>query len=158
MGRYFTSTAVHLATLALKDEQIATLRADLSAARADRIRSEESRDAAITKVFDLLTPKQPSAPEPRIPREPRPAPPTLDLAEIDPADTDAIRDIAISEMPSGKINASFLMQKIESVWTQVHLARAAKAERAKEVGTIPADVSTMIDEAIAKGKEQARTQ
>lgn len=162
MAKYFTSTSVHLATLALKDELIAFLRTELSEARADRLRAEEARDAAVSKAIEILTPKpaEASTPEVRTPREPLPIPETLDLSMVDPTDNAAITTIARSEMPSGKINASFLVQKIESVRAQVYLAHAAKAERAKEVGTIqeiPDDIAAMIDGAITKGKEQART-
>lgn len=165
MGKYFTFTSVHLATLALKDEQIAALRNELSVARADRLRAEEARDAAVTKSFELLTPKPVEVlrPEARV-REPKVAPKTLDLAEVDPTDNVALRDLALAEM-SGKANATHLMQKMESIRGQVYMARAAKSERAREVGTVrapaepvPEDINAMIDNAIAQGKQQARTQ
>jgi hypothetical protein len=163
VGRYFTPTSVHLATTALKDELIARLREELSVARADRLHAEAARDAAVGKAFELLTPKAAAVviPDAKIQREPRPAPPTLDLSEVDPTNNSAIRDIALSEMPSGKVNANFLIQKMESVRAQVYLAHAVKAEKAREVGTIsevPSVVEAMIDAAIIAGKEQARTQ
>jgi hypothetical protein len=161
VGRYFTSTAVHLATLALKDEQIAFLRKQLDEAHEECRRAGEARDAAVSKAFEILTPKPAPERGARAPREPRTPPQTLDLAEVDPTDTAAIRDIALSEMPAGRINPNFLIHKIENIRNQVYLARAAKSERAKEVGVIqevPAAITEMIESAITTGREQARTQ
>lgn len=162
MGKYFTSTEVHVATVALKDEHIASLHKELAIARAERIRAEEARDSAVNKLIEALTPKPLAIPQ-KVVREPKPPTPELDLSRIDPMDQGSIRDIALSEMPSGKISASLLMSKMENIKTQVLLAHAAKADRAKEVGTvqvaaIPDEVAALIDGAIAKGKEQARTQ
>lgn len=157
----FVFKSVHLAHMALKDEQIATLRNDLSVARTDRLRSEAARDAAVTKAFELLTakPAEVATPEARI-RTPRPAPKALDLAEVDPTDNAAIRDIALSEMPAGKGNATLLMNKMGSIRGQVYAAIAAKSVRAREVGNIevPRSVNDQINAAIAQGREQARIQ
>jgi hypothetical protein len=160
----FILKSVHLAHMALKDEQIAALRNDLSVARTDRLRSETARDVAVAKAFELLTPKPAEVvrPEARI-RTPQPAPPpTLDLAEVDPTDNDAIRDLALAEMPAGKGNATLLMSKMESIRNQVYAAKAAKVARSREIGridapTAPQHVIDAIEVAIAQGKQQART-
>jgi hypothetical protein len=157
----FVFKSVHLALVALKDEQIKSLRDELSVARTDRLRSEAARDAAVLKAFELLTPKpvEVITPGARV-REPRPTPETLDLSLVDPTDNNAIRDLALNEMPSGKASANLLMAKMENIRKQVYAAIAAKSARAREVGTIemPQSVSDQIDAAMEQGKQQARTQ
>jgi hypothetical protein len=158
VGKYLTFTSVHLATMALKDELIASLRSELSVARTDRLRADAARDAAVARSFELLTPRTAQV-APAGEKTPRKEVPTLDLSEVDPTDNNAIRDLALREMP-GKASAGLMVQKMESIRAQVYLARLAKSERAKEVGTIevPESVNTQIEDAIAKGKEQARVQ
>ena len=155
----FIFKSFHLALMALKDEQIAFLRNELSVARTDRLRADAARDAAVAKAFELLKPAEVATPEARI-RTPRPQPKTLDLAEVDPTDNNAIRDLALAEMPAGTANATFLLNKMESIRSQVYAAKAARSARAREVGSIevPQAVNEIIEAAIAKGKEQARTQ
>jgi hypothetical protein len=160
----FIFKSVHLAHMALKDEQIALLRSELSNAREDRLRAETARDAAVAQAFTLLAPRPAEVGSPEVNKRTRqPEPPTLDLAEVDPTDNAALAQLALREMPAGKRNASLLQHKIASIRTQVYAAIAAKSERAKEVGTVaapqdtPSWVSDMIDGAIAQGKEQART-
>lgn len=157
--------SVHLATVALKDELIAALRSELSTARTDRLRADSDRNAAVSKAFELLTPKPAEVAKPGvIVRRPVPEPETLDLSKVDPTDNHALAAIAVSEMGGGRLNASALQSKIESLRGQVLLAQAAKRARAQEVGTvtdtpqmdIPPDIAAMIDAAEAKGKEQAR--
>lgn len=152
----FILRSVHLAHLALKDEHIASLRSELSVARTDRLRAEAARDAAVTKAFDLLTPKPAEAAKTEVrPRREKAATPARDLSQIDPNDQEAIRDIALSEMSPGKTNATFLTQKMASIKAQIHQARAAKHVRATEVGPPPENIAAMIDNAISDGKERA---
>lgn len=157
----FISRSTHLALMALKDEQIASLREELATSRADRAAAEQARDVAITKALDILTPKPHPIPLSPLLQPPRPEPPTLDLAEVDPGDTQAVHDLALREMPAGKVGANLLLHKMNSIRTQIHAARAARAARAMEVGTIaapaetPAWVGNAIEEAMARGREQA---
>jgi len=160
---WFLSRATHLALMAAKDEQIAALRDELSVSRSDRVAAEQARDAAITRALDILTPQPAIVAAAPAPRTERTVPPTLDLAEVDPADTAAVRDLALNEMPAGKVSARLLLHKMDNIRAQIHAARAAKSARAMEVGTIataapepPAWVGSAIEEAIAKGREQAR--
>lgn len=159
----FIWKALHTAIVAVKDEQIQNLREELVAARADRLQADASRDAAIEKLIEAMTPK-PAPPPPRFVRrdqtEPATPPKTLDLSEVDPNDKKAIRDIAISEMPSGKQSGTMLLQKMESIRAQAIIAQAAKRERSKEVGVLSAPESVMakIEAAEQEGRERARVQ
>ena len=146
--------AVHAALMELKDEQIALLRAELTHLRAEVLRADQQRDHAIAQLLDR--------PEPAEVKPRRQAPPTLDLALVDPSDNQAIRDLALSEMPAGKANASLLLAKMENIRSQVRAAHQAKAARAREVGSVrtevPQSVQDQIDAAMATGREQARAQ
>ena len=149
---------MHVALLALKQEQIVALRLEVSDARARAERAEQARDAAIAKAFEVMTARPIEMVA--LPRERRAAPPELDLSRIDPSDNSAIRDLALNEMPGGKANASLLQAKMENIRTQVRAAHAAKAARAREVGAMaeppPKTVNDQIEAAIAAGRERAR--
>lgn len=155
----FIFRSVHLAHMALMSEQIAALRNELSVARTDRLRAEASRDAAIAKAFEVLSPKPAEVVSPEVrTHTPRAEPETLDLSQVDPSDNRAIRDLALAEMGGGKASATLLLTKMDNIRKQVYAAIAAKSVRASEVGNIPQSVNDLIDSAISQGKEQARTQ
>jgi hypothetical protein len=158
----FIWKALHTAIVAVKDEQIQSLREELAAARADRLQADASREAAIENLIEAMTPKP--LPTPRFIRrdqaEPHSEPPTLDLAEVDPNDKIAIRNLALREMPTGKNSASHVLQKMESIRAQAIIAQAAKRQRAMEPGVLSAPESVMakIEAAEQAGREQARVQ
>lgn len=145
----------------MKDEQIKGLRDELDRARTDKATAEAARDAAVQQTIEAMTPKPAELPQLRriVPREPKAdAPKTLDLAEVDPNDKAAIRDIALSEMPAGKQSGTMLLQKMESIRAQAVIAQAIRRERSMEVGVMsaPEGVMAKIAAAEQEGKERAR--
>lgn len=157
----FIWKALHTAIVAVKDEQIQNLREELATARADRLQADASRDAAIEKLIEAMTPKP--QPIPRFVRRdqqatPMEKPDTLDLAEVDPNDKQAIRAIAFTEMPPGKPSASHVLQKMESIRAQIVIAQAAKRQRAMEPGvlSVPESVMAKIAAAEQEGIDRAR--
>lgn len=157
----FVWKSLHLALLAAKEEQIRDLREQVSVLRTDRLRAETGRDVAVLQAFDAMKPKVPEPVEttPRRRRETAAEEPfTLDLAEVDPNDKHAIATLALREMPPGKQSGTMLTQKMDSMRSQVILARAVKKERAKQVGVLsaPEDVMAKIAAAEQEGIERAR--
>ena len=145
--------------LALKDEQIVTLSRELARAQHAVTRAEAERDRLLLHLLDRVN----TAARAELPRAERVVPVELDLAEVDPSDNQAVRDLALNEMPA-KANASLLLLKMESIRKQIHAARFARSQRAREVGSIaaaPAEapppwVAELIDHAVTQGKENAR--
>lgn len=89
--------------------------------------------------------------------EPRPLPETIDLAEVDPDDTESIMLILRNEAPAGMVRANGvqLQRSIERLRQQIKEAKIARNSPGVPLGP-PPGVLSAIDQAISQGQADAR--